>query len=469
MQTRIQHILCCTLPATVLCFIQVCCGGASGSSTSAQPSPPPPPTPTLEVTVQHQILKPNEIIPLNLIWNVNAALSIDFVTNGGNISVDPAGQYFYQAPASPGHFSLTYKIHGTNDPVKSLNFGVWQVQINTVGSLNSQSAWFGHCVTKMRDGRFLITGFSPLFSAEIYDPKTQSSVWTGRMVYPRTYHNSLLLPDGRILCSTGRLIGSVYSKTIEAFDPSTNTFSVIGDTYYDHYGRTASALLPNGNVAIISGDSGSGGENPTIEIFNPTLGGTAQVAATLNVGRSAPTATLLSDGTVLVAGGSAGFNVLSSTEVFDPNSGLVKNGPSMQVARANSNAITLQDGRVLMCDSGELGDDEIFDPNTDTFSGDLPLDLPAPPPADVPLNSQGIAVIHSSGAALSLAGFMKQGDNNYVELFDPQIGQYRNMGVLPVPRAGAQLVIGDDGLIYIIGGSNISDVPLINVLTIKVN
>src|SRR5438445_622307 len=59
-------------------------------------------------------------------------------------------------------------------------------------------------------------------------------------------------------------------------------------------------------------------------------------------------AALLADGRVLVAGGSDGPIALSSTDIFDPATGVASPGPALSTARAGSSATTLLNGKVLV-------------------------------------------------------------------------------------------------------------------------
>ncbi|CAN5787830.1 hypothetical protein BH24DEI2_BH24DEI2_08420 [soil metagenome] len=63
--------------------------------------------------------------------------------------------------------------------------------------------------------------------------------------------------------------------------------------------------------------------------------------------RHSHTATLLADGRVLIAGGyDAQGNYLSSTELYDPVTNSFTPAASLNSARADHIAVSLQDGRV---------------------------------------------------------------------------------------------------------------------------
>lgn len=198
-------------------------------------------------------------------------------------------------------------------------------------------------------------------SAEIYDPALR--VWrkTGSLRTPRTGATATTLPDGRVLVvggQRGRSVSWSPLASAEIFDPSSGTFQQLSARPLARsYG--AATLLANGTV-LLWGGKGSLGTEPVSQIFNPAsgtfqnaglprptlLGGSVNVVtpsgamriggykpgaasrssavwssgwrntASLRRARADAAGVILGSGSVLVAGGTARGKTLRSTEVF---------------------------------------------------------------------------------------------------------------------------------------------------------
>ncbi len=127
-----------------------------------------------------------------------------------------------------------------------------------------------HSGTTQLDGTVLIAGGfvgtveagDPTSSCEIFDPEGSAPfVSTGALNFPRSGHGHVALDDGRTLVIGGINPSLEILPSGEIYDPSTQTWSVIGDL---HFSRTVpkATLLPNGNVLIAGG-------NDSAIIFDP--------------------------------------------------------------------------------------------------------------------------------------------------------------------------------------------------------
>jgi hypothetical protein len=82
----------------------------------------------------------------------------------------------------------------------------------------------------------------------------------------------------------------------------------------------------------------------------------------------------LSDGRVLIVGGSSdGTNVLSTSDIYDPQAGSVTPGPAMSTSRTKATATTLLDGTVIVIGgsngTADLASAEFFDRGLPGFAG----------------------------------------------------------------------------------------------------
>jgi hypothetical protein len=178
---------------------------------------------------------------------------------------------------------------------------------------------FLHTATLLQNGKVLIVGGAltstsdPVATAEVYDPATGTFTITGAMATAREQHTATLLTDGRVLIvggTTSTSTGDLHpTATVEVYDPSTGSFSVIGSMAEARTFHTAT-LLPNGNVLV----AGGGDENSTAEVYDPATG-FFSITGGMEIGRSGHTATLLPNGSVLVAGGGI-FAGLASAELY---------------------------------------------------------------------------------------------------------------------------------------------------------
>lgn len=144
----------------------------------------------------------------------------------------------------------------------------------------------GHTATMLQDGRILLTGGAedvlgePTNTAEVYNPTTQTFSAVGNLVGgPRSLHRATLLDDGRVLLTGGTdnyvdptsiILGSL--RTTEIFDPITNTFSAGPNMQTYRLGHTATKL-DNGDVLIVGGYS----RTFFIILFIPYVSGEAEI------------------------------------------------------------------------------------------------------------------------------------------------------------------------------------------------
>ena len=92
----------------------------------------------------------------------------------------------------------------------------------------------------------------PMNTAEIYDPSTGTfRLLAARMTVPRQYHTTVKLPDGTVLIVGGSLGPGLQniSRSVDKFDPATETFTEVGQMLFPRITQVAT-LLRDGRVLL---------------------------------------------------------------------------------------------------------------------------------------------------------------------------------------------------------------------------
>lgn len=205
------------------------------------------------------------------------------------------------------------------------------------------------------------------------DPEIQD---TGTVAFPRVRNDLVVGQDARAY-----LVGGDPDEAlpIEAFDPRTGRFDVLGPDLPARE-RSAAVVLRDGRIALIGGRRRVAGQwqaLSALDVIDPRTGAVAESHELLEA-RAFHTVTRLQDGRLLIAGGEAydAESVLprASSELFDPELGTVGLGPPLSEPRSAATATRLVDGRVLVAGGGESAADgwgdppsrsaELFDPET---------------------------------------------------------------------------------------------------------
>jgi YVTN family beta-propeller protein len=234
--------------------------------------------------------------------------------------------------------------------------GTWSFTGNTNEAIEFDNAILLPSGQVLVEGGWGTNGCSR--SAELYDPTTGTWSSTGNMTTARGGATATLLPNGKVLVSGGGNNNGCLSSA-ELYDPSTGIWSVTGSMAVAFANHTAT-LLKNGMVLVVGGSNGSIGCLSSVEQYDPATGTWSLTGNTI-FGRANHTATILQNGMVLVSGGvsttRSDINV-SSSELFDPNTGIWSLTGSMTDARAAAKAILLNNGNVLVVGGANIDDSD---------------------------------------------------------------------------------------------------------------
>jgi hypothetical protein len=257
-----------------------------------------------------------------------------------------------------------------------------------------------------------------LAAAQLYHYKTKTFERIHDMSVSRVGHQSVLLPNGKVLLLSGRntrgplgIIKNSVSKTAELYDEQSKTFTPVnGHLCYPD--SQAAILLADGNVLIVNSKNaelynyssntficlpdffrhGKGSslirlkngnvvtfpmrmyEKTFPQIFNPRNKQFATLSSPIPKRDTIGTISLLNDGRIFFTGGrkaigSIGY-LTSTTFFYDPEAQKFLPGPDMISQREGHQATVLKDGRVLLL-GGDTGlfccknatEPELFVPN----------------------------------------------------------------------------------------------------------
>jgi hypothetical protein len=355
---------------------------------------------------------------------------------------------------------------------------------DTVGSLSAPGRW-GHALVKLPNGKVLVAGGAYIVNqstnsgqntAETYDPSSGLFTATrGNMTAQRALGPlAALLPDGRVLLAAGYSYESATdTATAETYDQGSDTFTAVPGGLVSARDGHQTLLLPNGRVLI------AGGNSATAEVFDPqdytphTWSSTPPSAPSLATSRSANTATQIGDGRVLIAGGrDASGSLVTATELFDPFfhasstppvGATLASGPNLTTPRTNHTATRLYDGGVLI--AGGL--DSTGAPlGAELYSFTYyQLGSIAPTATAMPPRSSHAAVALPDGRVLIAGGIDASGNVlNTAVLYCPAAdllsgsctvtGKFDPAGnTMSTARAGHTMTLLGDGRVMIAGGS----------------
>ena len=213
---------------------------------------------------------------------------------------------------------------------------------------------FLHTATLLANGKVLVSGgvnsTTAVATAELYDPATNTWAATGSMATPRYYHVANALPNGKVLVTGG--FSSTGVATAEQYDPATGTWAAAGSMTVARW-EHAATLLADGKVLVSGGINDASGKATvgTAELYDPSANSWS-VVGSMAQPRNRHSASVLSNGKVLVVGGVelgavGGETVIATAELYDPVAKTWSLAGAMSAPREKQAATVLTNGQVL--------------------------------------------------------------------------------------------------------------------------
>ena len=310
-----------------------------------------------------------------------------------------------------------------------------------------------------------ICGFG-LGSAELYDPVTGTWTSAGSMKFSnedvgpgRLDFSATLLANGKVLIAGGLNFsgaryetGALYSA--ELYDPSTNSWTLTGSMHSFRFGASA-VLLRNGKVLVVGGGDDLGHSYNSAEIYDPKTGTWTPTGSMVRVLSSAP-ATLLPKGQVLVVGG-GGDEAKLTAELYDPTMGKwTLTGPIANLYNGFM-ATLLSNGRILVTGTSHNGGAaaELYNPSTKSWTDTGSM-------ATVPEGVRGgTATLLANGEVLVVGGckdVLCSLTMASAELYNPRTGTWTPASSMTTARAYHTATLLPDGHVLVAGGADNSHI-----------
>ena len=308
-------------------------------------------------------------------------------------------------------------------------------------------------------------------------------VWNARKTFTakaRAFTTTLPLGDGKHLVvggGSGSLLGQVGHKTTEVFDEAFGTYTPGPSMSIERAVHTQSALK-DGRFLLAGGVDVKNDPQKTSEYYDPKKK-TFVKGPTMSAARMGHSAITLKDGRVLVTGGLSQIvtsdvlktvgSTLSSTEIWNPKTGLWTKGPNMTRPRVGHISTLLPDGRVLI--AGGLtyttiiiikvpaftNTCEIFDPKTNKISSTGSMKTARSLFSAESLLDGRVLVAGGVGGSITNKGTPLSG----VEIYDPKTGKWTQGPALGTARGLMASTRLRDGRIVLLGGAaGTLDVPV---------
>jgi N-acetylneuraminic acid mutarotase len=325
----------------------------------------------------------------------------------------------------------------------------WQV----TGSLNR--ARICHSAIKLKNGKILVTGGYESFdnnsnynsSCEIYDPDTGKWQQVASMNYKRYCHDSVLLPNSKVLVIGGG------SQSCEIYDPDNNIWTLTDSLILNPQNVRQDAIRCSNNTVLLVSNHGSFYIGQLYDISTCKWSLTDTLT---NIGFGFRLINLKDK--VLATGGILGDY---GCEIYNPLDNSWHITEPMVESRGNHIIQNLQNDFILVA-GGEnyrgtsmhpYSSCEVLNTNTMKWQYVSPMNLARIGHASVLLKNYNVLVV---------GGFYELGlyPRTETEVYNYNLNQWNNVGKIKYPRSGFSLTLLNNGNVLLAGGCDSTECEL---------
>ena len=271
------------------------------------------------------------------------------------------------------------------------------------------------------------------------------------------------LPSGNLLAAGGVISGNGgFGAAAEALDSGATAWTSVSPVPSPHRGRAHGVRLFSGSVLIVGEDPhiGSHPHPRSAYRYDEGSGTWTRTANDPTIDRFLATVTLLPDGRLLFAGGYSGHSTgptYQTAEIYDPNTDSWSGTGAMAEVRTGHTATLLtagpNAGRVLVVGGSNRAPSntattgcELYDPSSGIWSATGSLHES---------RSLHTATLLPSGQVLVVGGqfTISATNRNSAELYDPQSGTWSLVAYMNVRRANQTATLLLSGDVLVVGGA----------------
>lgn len=333
---------------------------------------------------------------------------------------------------------------------------------------NSLNSRINQTTNVLNNGKILVIGgYYDVANVSLFDPVSLTWETTGSLSIGRSEHQSIKLPDGRVIVMGGNCncTGTMYTTSCEIYDPATGLWEDASEMNIPRSSFKAT-LLDNGQILV------TGGFNEQLaitsaELYDP-ISNIWQMAPAPSHSYAVHEAIKLNNGNVLVIGGGE----KKSCEIYDPISQNWNIVSSLNEKRAFHKAVLMNDGKVLVTggnnyqystsnNESNTATSEIYDPITDAWMIATPMNSARNGHTMTVLPNGQVLAIGGHGYIQSFEVFYPAAKaEKSCEIYDPETNKWRFVAEMSIARSGHTTNLNNSGQLIVIGGETTQSVEV---------